>query len=73
MFRNYDTWKADDAPDPGRVEDVEGCADCGDLICTCDERCPGCMKKFTSAADADFGMCVPCRIDLAESLRDEVA
>lgn len=54
-------------------EEPEGCADCGQAVCDCDERCPGCMHKFTSKADADFGMCVPCRIDLAESLRDEVA
>lgn len=58
-------------------EEPEGCADCGQAVCDCDERCPGCMRKFTvcaTKADAEeFGMCVPCRIDLAESLRDEVA
>ena len=53
----------------------EGCADCGDAVCTCDERCPGCMRLFvvcaTKADAEDYGMCAECRQDAAESLRDE--
>ena len=54
--------------------DDEGCADCGDLVCTCDERCPGCGRMLVlcaSKADADeFGACSECRQDWAEAAED---
>ncbi len=49
----------------------EGCADCGDAACTCDERCPGCMRLFVACAtkaDAEaYGMCAECRQDAADA------
>lgn len=55
----------------------DGCADCGDAVCTCDERCPGCMRLFavcaTKADAEEYGLCAECRMDEAESRRDEVA
>lgn len=73
---SYDRWKTTEPVERQNAltaDEPEGCADCGQCPCDCDERCPGCMHTFTSKADEESGMCWPCRIDLAESLRDEVA
>ena len=58
----------DDALTP---DDDLGCTNCGDSQCSCDERCPGCMQRFQSKADADFGLCGPCAQDAAEAGYDD--
>lgn len=68
----YDDWKTT-APDPGTVEDVDGCADCGDLACSCDVRCWLCGQRFTSEADAEAGVCWECQIDAAAAAAEDWA
>lgn len=53
----------DDALTP---DDDLGCRDCGHTPCDCDTRCPGCLSKFASKADADTGLCAECQQDKAE-------
>jgi len=50
----------------------EGCADCGDVECSCAERCSSCMARLTYENEAEAGICGPCACDAADASRDEV-
>ncbi len=58
---HYLSTEPEDRQNALTAEEPEGCADCGQAVCDCDTRCPGCMKKWPSAEEQALGFCWNCR------------
>lgn len=67
----YITTQPESEQDALTPED-DGCHDCGEAPCSCDERCGGCGKRFAYANEQKLGLCGPCACDAVEAQRDEV-